>query len=339
MGYLRGGSVTLAFRILAIYRSEYTSYAINSCWGCLAIQAFGRENTHAWLVGSVTLFTAAGRENIQNGQVTGLILLLFGIVLNLPESRIKNIIGTLMVLYCIELKPQVSIPILVFFYPDFKKILKYVPVAVVFLHTLIDAYVGEILEIDFLKRLINLSSQDPSNPWPDINNLLPLIDNLVNQTTVTKVFGVAIYSIVVVSMLKREYKVPLLVFSALFSPYMHTYDLIGIFAIVLSMFALNSRKSIYSVYFLALCLVPNMLNSIYLFLLAIVISLITVQLMIKTLDSSFSRFKATLVLCSIALSLSLNNINDGLLSRSGFVVMVCLGLLGLQERRSIFEKM
>jgi hypothetical protein len=290
------------------------------------------------LLGLVILISGAGRENAQNGQVTGLIILLFGIVLSLPESRARTIMGTLMILYCVELKPHVALPLILFFYKDIKYCVKWLPVAAIILHSSINLYVGEVLEIDLIKRLINLSTQDPSNQWPDINNLLPLVDNFLNQATIVKASGVVIYAILLVRVLTSQYKLPFLVMSALFSPYMHTYDLLGILAIVLSLVTLNPKVPVTSVYFLAMCLIPNMLSSATLLVLSLILSLIIISLYANSFSLSSQYFNLALIVMSIVLFFAATSSSNELIARSGIVVTVCLGLMGLTERRSVAKK-
>jgi hypothetical protein len=302
--------------------------------GALISKHLGAKVSHACIIGLVILISGSGRENVQNGQVTGFIILLFGIVLSLPESKAKTIIGTLMILYCVELKPHVSLPLLLFFYKDIKNCLKYLPVAALILHSLINLYVGEVLEIDFVTRLISLSNQDPLNPWPDINNLLPLVDVFLNQATIVKAFGLVIYTFLLLRVLTDKHKLQFLVMSALFSPYMHTYDLIGILAIVLTSVILNSKSHVTSVYFLALCLIPNMFNSPTLLVLSCILSLCITLIYTNSFSLSIDYFTIAIFVISIILFFAANNSSNDLIGRSAIVVTVCLGLIGLIDRSS-----
>jgi hypothetical protein len=306
--------------------------------GILISKHLGAKISNACLIGLVIMISGPGRESVQNGQVTGLIILLFGIVLSLPESRAKTIIGTLMILYCVELKPHVSLPLLLFFYRDLKNCIKYLPVAALILHSLINIYVGEVLEIDFIERLINLSSQDPSNPWPDINNLLPLVDIFLNQATIVKAFGLVIYAFLLLKVLTSKHKLQFLVMSVLFSPYIHTYDLLGILVIVLAAVILNSKAHVTSVYFIALCLIPNMLNSPTLLALSCILSLSIILLYTSSFSFSLHYFKITIVVSSIVLFFVATSSSNELIARSGIVVTVCLGLIGLIERSSAVKQ-
>ena len=302
--------------------------------GMLISKHLGAKVSHACLIGLVILISGSGRENVQNGQVTGFIILLFGTVLSLPQSRAKTIIGTLMILYCVELKPHVSLPLLFFFYKDIKDCIKYLPIAALVIHSSINLYVGEVLEIDFVARLITLSNQDLSNPWPDINNLLPLVDIFINQATIVKVFSLIIYAFLLLRVLTSKHKLQFLIMSVLFSPYMHTYDLIGILAIVLTSVILNSKSRVTSVYFLALCLIPNMLNSPTLLILSCILSLSIFLLYTNSLSLTIDYFTIAIFAVSVVLFFAATNSSNDLIARSGIVVTVCLGLMGLIERSS-----
>lgn len=183
----------------------------------------------ASIVTLLVVITSINRENLVNGQITGLILLSIAYAKKLLAECKYLYLASALSLFAIEMKPHITIPLILFMFHNisipWKKFLTFTIGA----HLSIFLFNGNLLEKDFLKQIITRSVSNPEIQWENTNNLLPLIDVFVDNPSITKSIGllIVIVSCVIVT-LRTKYSPIMLFLLFLFMPYIHLYDLLGI---------------------------------------------------------------------------------------------------------------
>lgn len=232
---------------------------------------------HSITVTSIVLISAINRENIVNLQITGIILLSIALATLIPSNFISDNFVALLLLFSLEMKPHVSLPLIIIL--GFKNRFPYKKMFLIglLLHVLLDLINGRILEIDFLGQLLKRSTENMNQKWENSNNLLPLIDAIVVNPTVVKILGIIITIIAFKFLLtgSRTHKIVALITMPLVMPYFHLYDLLGILIIVLAHFFRSERLSILSTCSILILLSPlQPLNALTLIVLVMVLTVL-----------------------------------------------------------------
>ena len=216
----------------------------------------------AYALSLIACITSVNRENLINGQITGLILLAIASAQILNSNNRYPLLGAGLTLFALEMKPQVSIPLILFLWKKEDLHWKRILIFAIPVHAAINLYNGRFLERDFLSQILKTSTTNPHNTWENTSNLLPILDQAIGNASYTKSTGILIVLLSCIYLARRQrFKViyPLFL-TALFMPYIHLYDLLGITIICLA--KMYKNRTLSGVQILALLVVLSPLRTL-----------------------------------------------------------------------------
>jgi hypothetical protein len=160
------------------------------------------------------------------------------------------------------MKPQVAIPLMLFLWKKQElhwiRIVGFASVA----HMIINFYNGHFLEKDFISQILRTSTSNSGKNWENTNNLLPILDELIKNDSITKMLGLGIVLISCMYMFIKtdEKSIYALAFTALFMPYIHLYDLLGI--TVICLVRLHKARVLTGIHLVAILILLSPLKNI-----------------------------------------------------------------------------
>jgi hypothetical protein len=192
----------------------------------------------ATAVSLIVAMSSINRENLVNGQITGFILLAIVISYKLIVSSNHLLFSSTLLLFAMEMKPQVVIPLTLFLFRG--KVVPWKKLLIVALvsHSLINILNGNFLDRDFVRQILEKSTSNPNKIWENTNNLLPILDQFLNNPSITKIFGLLIVIIFCLHILftKSDFPIFSLIVATLFMPYIHLYDMLGLSILIWATF-------------------------------------------------------------------------------------------------------
>ncbi len=193
----------------------------------------GKDFSQLKVYVSLILVSAVNRENLVNGQITGLILLAIAASVEFSKIRRISLFAIPFLGFAIEMKPQVAIPLILFLFT--RKTFPFKSVVVYFFLSRVALFFisGEIVEIQLLGILLTKSTKNSEGVWNDTHNVLPVLDYFLNNSSLVRAIGLILtLALILVIMIKKSVLSLILLPAVL--PYIHLYDLIGILVISLT---------------------------------------------------------------------------------------------------------
>ncbi len=205
---------------------------------CLGIYLFTKISankgfSHLGIATALILISSVNRENLVNGQITGLILLAIAIGIRYLNQTKSSLLSVFCLGFAIEMKPQVAIPLIIFLFSR-----NQFPARGVFLYFIVTriclfAISGKFIEIDLAILLLTKSTKNPNGEWHDTNNILPILDHFINNSSVLRGIGLVATLVLLWGIAARKSLTFLILLPVVF-PYIHLYDLTGTLIIALT---------------------------------------------------------------------------------------------------------
>jgi hypothetical protein len=232
----------------------------------LGIYKFSRmqdiSRNSAIAISLIVAISSVNRENLVNGQITGLILLAIAQGRNLSSRIHFSFLQSGLIVFAVEMKPQVAIPLMLFLWK--KQELHWIRIVVFasVAHVIINFYNGDFLEKDFISQILRTSTSNSGKTWENTNNLLPILDELIKNDSITKMLGLGIVLISCMYIFNKtdEKSIYALAFTALFMPYIHLYDLLGI--TVICLIKLHKARAFTGIHVVAIMILLSPLKNI-----------------------------------------------------------------------------
>lgn len=234
------------------------------------------------------IWSSSYREMLTTNQIIGMVLGLIAIGIRTiffePRGNYtytRQILGTLCFIIALDLKPHISGLLIVGLYIYFRRSVDFIKLAGVYLitHAAVDAYIGKIVELDWLNILGGLSDRADQNELGDSVTFWPVIRRFVNMDSSFGMISKATLLILILTTFVFAYKRNWQVFIFLsffvpsFSIYFHYYDAVPFFCLVF--WAILSRpKSIFSFFVLDFLLISKEASSLRNISLIVVVSLL-----------------------------------------------------------------
>ena len=236
----------------------------------------------------ITLILGVGRALFGNVQVTGITLGLVALALTLDHKLKSSYPSLLLLLLALEIKPQITIPFLVFFIFQrtgvFKKISFLVFSALIF-HATVELYFGSNLHFNWLKKVLRYSNNSIDQKSYEIS-IWKGINQIIDQPQFLRLFSLLSIVIILILVAKySKYNPEKALFLALifpfFNSYVHLYDYVGILLIAIKYVNLKKLESLILI-LPFLFIFPVSKN---LFLLSLTIELLVMSTIIFILNS------------------------------------------------------
>lgn len=200
---------------------------------------------------AITLILSVGRALFGNVQVTGITLGLVALAFTLSKKLKSPYFSLSVLLLALEIKPQITIPFIVFFIFQRTGALKkvtYLFFSALTLHVTVELYFGGNLHLTWLEKVLRysrnstLQSSYEISIWKGINQIIdqPQFLRFISMLSiVTTLFFVARYS-----KLNPEKAVFLALIFPVFNSYVHLYDYVGILLIAIKYANLKRLESL-----------------------------------------------------------------------------------------------
>ena len=229
------------------------------------------NNATFHLIFLLILWLSSTREMLAINQITGIVfgciaLGNFFLPLNIKnkDSFINQIISVFFFSVAIDLKPHTVIYLFVIIVVLKKsfKLLIYTSFFLFISHSIINLYVGSILELDWIRAISKVSSSASKNQLGDSVSFWPLLNYYFKSPKLFFSASIVLVLILfIVSLyLAYKHKPDMAMFFAIlvpsFSIYYHFYDLIPLCIIVLNWAILN-QQYVYSSFILSFILIPK----------------------------------------------------------------------------------
>ena len=229
------------------------------------------NNATFYLIFLLILWLSPTREMLAINQITGIV---FGCIalgkkflssnINNKNSFINQIISVFFFSVAIDLKPHTVIYLFVIIVVLEKsfKLLIYTSFFLFISHSIINLYVGSILELDWIRAISKVSSSASKNQLGDSVSFWPLLNYYFKSPKLFFSASIVLVLILfIVSLyLAYKHKPDMAMFFAIlvpsFSIYYHFYDLIPLCIIVLNWAILN-QQYVYSSFILSFILIPK----------------------------------------------------------------------------------
>jgi len=199
---------------------------------------------------SITLILGVGRALFGNVQVTGITLGLVALAFTLDHKLKSSYLSLTLLLLALEIKPQITIPFLVFFIFQsagvFKKI-SFLFFSAFTLHATVELYFGSDLHFTWLEKVLRYSKNSilqtsyEISIWKGINQIIDqqqFLRVISLLSIVTTLILVAKYS-----KLNPERALFLALIFPIFNSYVHLYDYVGILLIAIRYVVLKRFES------------------------------------------------------------------------------------------------
>lgn len=237
---------------------------------------------------AITLILSVGRALFGNVQVTGITLGLVALAFTLSKKLKTPYFSVSVLLLALEIKPQITIPFIVFFIFQRTGALKkvtYLFFSALTLHVTVELYFGGNLHLTWLEKVLRyarnstLQSSYEISIWKGINQIIdqPQFLRFISMLSIlTTLFLVARYS-----KLNPEKAVFLALIFPVFNSYVHLYDYVGILLIAIKYANLKRLESLILIVPF-LFFFPISKNS---FLLSMMIELVVISAVVLRLKS------------------------------------------------------
>ena len=200
---------------------------------------------------AITLILGVGRALFGNVQVTGIALGLVALAFTLNKKLKSPYFSLSVLLLALEIKPQITIPFIVFFIFQRTGVLKkvaYLFFSALTLHVTVELYFGGNLHLAWLEKVLRysrnstLQSSYEISIWKGINQIIdqPQFLRVISMLSIViTLFLVARYS-----KLNPEKAVFLALIFPVFNSYVHLYDYVGILLIAIKYANLKRLESL-----------------------------------------------------------------------------------------------
>ena len=200
---------------------------------------------------AITLILGVGRALFGNVQVTGIALGLVALAFTLNKKLKSPYFSLSVLLLALEIKPQITIPFIVFFIFQRTGVLKkvaYLFFSALTLHVTVELYFGGNLHLTWLEKVLRysknstLQSSYEISIWKGINQIIdqPQFLRVISMLSIViTLFLVARYS-----KLNPEKAVFLALIFPVFNSYVHLYDYVGILLIAIKYANLKRLESL-----------------------------------------------------------------------------------------------
>ena len=204
---------------------------------------------------AITLILSVGRALFGNVQVTGIALGLVTLAFILSKKLKSPYFSLSVLLLALEIKPQITIPFIVFFIFQRTGALKkvtYLFFSALTLHVTVELYFGGNLHLTWLEKVLRysrnstLQSSYEISIWKGINQIIdqPQLLRVISMLSIV----IALFLIARYSRLNPEKAVFLALIFPAFNSYVHLYDYIGILLIAIKYANLKRLESLILVF-------------------------------------------------------------------------------------------
>jgi hypothetical protein len=237
---------------------------------------------------AITLILSVGRALFGNVQVTGIALGLVALAFTLSKKLKSPYFSLSVLLLALEIKPQITIPFIVFFIFQRTGALKkvtYLFFSALALHVTVELYFGGNLHLTWLEKVLRysrnstLESSYEISIWKGINQIIdqPQFLRVISMLSIV----IALFLVARYSRLNPEKAVFLALIFPVFNSYVHLYDYVGILLIAIKYANLKRLESLILV-FPFFFFFPVSKNS---FLLSMMIELVVISALVLRLKS------------------------------------------------------
>jgi len=197
------------------------------------------------------LWFSSFRENLVTNQVTCIIAAFFGLILILFKHNKWTFLSRLLILFStsflIDIKPHLTLAplILIFFFHEKRALFVQSCVLLLVLHILIDIWVGRILELEWLRIVLELAGSNRPT-FTDSQAFWPFLLDLGFGKLIIQILSIMVIFVLIICLyfarrtlgVKKYLAMSFLIPS--FSTYFHYYDLI-IVAVVVYLMVLSKN--------------------------------------------------------------------------------------------------
>ena len=230
-----------------------------------------KENAVSYLVFILIVWLSPIREMLAINQITGIILGCVALGRKfLPSEKIKRnsfknlITSAFFFSIAIDLKPHtiIFVFIIIILLERSIRLIGYTTIVLFITHSIINLYSGSILELDWLKAILTVSSSASENKLGDSVSFWPIFNNYFDSSIIFYVASMLLVLVLFIVSLYFAYKrqSDMAIFFAFLTPslsiYYHFYDLIPLCIIALNWAILN-RQYFYSSFILSFILIPK----------------------------------------------------------------------------------
>jgi hypothetical protein len=237
---------------------------------------------------AITLILGVGRALFGNVQVTGITLGLVALALTLNKKLNSPYLSLSVLLLALEIKPQITIPFIVFFIFQRTGVLKkvtYLFFSAFTLHATVELYFGGNLHLTWLEKVLRYSRNSTLQSSYEIS-IWKGINQIIDQPQFLRVISVlsiviTLFLVARFSKLNPEKAVFLALIFPAFNSYVHLYDYVGILLIAIKYANLKRLEGLILIVPF-LFFFPVSKNS---FLLSMMIELVVISALLSRLKS------------------------------------------------------
>ena len=200
---------------------------------------------------AITLILGVGRALFGNVQVTGIALGLVALAFTLNKKLKSPYFSLSVLLLALEIKPQITIPFIVFFIFQRTGVLKkvaYLFFSALTLHVTVELYFGGNLHLTWLEKVLRYSKNSTLQSSYEIS-IWKGINQIIDQQQFLRLFSLLSIVITLIFVAKYSKSNPekalflALIFPA-FNSYVHLYDYVGILLIAIKYVNLRRLESL-----------------------------------------------------------------------------------------------